>query len=144
MLKVEDIMTRDVVALAPEQSLADAHHLTKSRGIRHIPVVEPQSGALVGIVTQKIMMAKVIHLLTLYGKDEMEEHESSINIMDLAAVDFDVVDASQALTDIAPFFLKNKHGCLPVTDESHKLIGIITSSDFVKLSVTLLEAQRQA
>ncbi len=144
MLTVADIMTHEVIALAPEQSLADAHRLAREKGIRHIPVVEPESNALVGIVTQKNMIAKVIHLLTLYGKAKMEEQEASTNIMEIAEVDFDVVHSAQVLTEVAPFFLRNKHGCLPVTDAQHRLIGIVTSSDFVKLSVKLLEDDADA
>lgn len=85
------------------------------------------------------MIAKVVSALALYGGDGLEEHESRTDIMEVAVTDYETADKNQPLTDVAPFFLRNKHGCLPIVDEQHRLVGIITSSDFVKLSVQLLE-----
>ena len=68
----------------------------------------------------------------------MTEQENATDIMEVAAVDFDAVHKSERLTDVAPFFLDNKHGCLPVVDTEGALIGMVTSSDFVKLSVELI------
>lgn len=138
-LTVSDIMTTDLVKLTKEATLQDAHNITRERGIRHLPVVEPKSGKLLAIVTQKNMIAKVVSTVALYGGEALEEHESRTDIMEVAVTDYESVDKNQPLSDVAPFFLQNKHGCLPVVDDTGRLVGMITSSDFVKLSVQLLE-----
>lgn len=137
MLTVADIMTHPVTTLTPEMSLRDAHDITRQQGIRHLPIVAKQ--ALVGIVTQKRMISKVISLMTLYGQEELAKNEGVTNIMEVAVTDFDTVTADQKVSEVAPFFLKNKHGCLPVVDNQGELVGILTSSDFVKLTISLLE-----
>lgn len=140
MLTVADIMTQPVVTLSPSQSLKDAHDITRERGIRHLPVVD-DSNTLVGIVTQKSMIARVMHLLQLYGHEALPEHEASTRVTEVAVVDYQTVNANQPLTEVASFFLKNKHGCLPVVDEDNHVVGMLTSSDFVKLAADLLAKQ---
>lgn len=139
MITIADIMTSPVTTLTPHDSLHTAHETTRSQGIRHLPVVDPDSGELKGIVTQRSMIAKVISLMNLYGAENIARYEAQTNIMEVAIVDFDTVLPTESVKAIAPFFLNNKHGCLPVISENGQLSGIVTSSDFVKLSVSLLE-----
>jgi CBS domain-containing protein len=138
IITVADIMTAPALSLAPGATLKDAHEITRKKGIRHLPVVDPDTNKLIAIVTQKALIAKVIALLTQFGSQDLESQEAKINIMDLAETDYDAVHETEAVTDIAEFFIGNRHGCLPVVSKDNQLIGIVTSSDFVKLSVRLL------
>jgi CBS domain-containing protein len=131
-------MTTDLVTLTPESSLFDAHQITKEKGIRHIPVVNDQ-GQIIAIATQKVLIANVMQILSDFGERAIERKEKLTDILNVAETDFDTVTADRKLVDIAEFFLMNKHGCLPVVEEDNKLVGMITSSDFVRLSARLLE-----
>ena len=51
MLLVRDWMTRNLVTLSPEASVAEALTLCRERRIRHIPILE--EGRLVGIVSDR-------------------------------------------------------------------------------------------
>lgn len=141
-LIVADVMTSPVFSLTPETSLHHAHCVTRDKGIRHLPVVDPQTNQLIGIVTQKTLIGKVFSLLATYGGNDLEQHEAETNIMEVALKDFDTINADANLASVATFFVSNKHGCLPVVDDNQKLIGILTSSDFVKLAIKLLETDR--
>ena len=134
---VRDIMSVNLTTLSPLASLKDAHDITKAQGIRHLPVVN-QDNELLGIVTQKAMIARVIHLLNLYGGKTLPEQERSTNVMEIAVVDYQTVGPDDGLDSVAHYFLSNKHGCLAVVDQRDKLIGMLTSTDFVKLAVSLL------
>ena len=79
-----------------------------------------------------------MQILSEYGEKALERKEKQTDIMNVAESDFDTVSADRPLVDVAEFFLVNKHGCLPVVDDKSRLIGIVTSSDFVRLSVELL------
>lgn len=131
-------MTKDLVTLTPESSLYDAHQITKEKGIRHIPVVNDQ-GQIIAIATQKVLIANVMQILSDFGERAIERKEKLTDILNVAETDFDTVTADRKLVDIAEFFLMNKHGCLPVVEDDNKLVGMITSSDFVRLSARLLE-----
>lgn len=135
---VAQLMTPDPLSLNRSASLKEAHDLMREKNIRHIPVID-ENGLLVGMLTQKVMMAAVIGLLAKYGATALERKEKQQLVADLMLTDFASVTAEQSLAEVAAFFVKNRHGCLPVITEENKLIGILTSSDFVRLAAELLE-----
>ncbi len=136
---VSDIMSQDVISLTLDATMFDAHELMKESNIRHIPITE--DNAFYGVVTQKAILSKVMFLLDKYGVNALQRREKSIKISEL--VDKSVIFASKdmPLSEAAQFFLNHRHGCLPVVDAQNKLLGIVTSSDFVRLSLELLQKE---
>ncbi|PKN31644.1 MAG: CBS domain-containing protein, partial [Deltaproteobacteria bacterium HGW-Deltaproteobacteria-20] len=45
-----------------------------------------------------------------------------------------------SLADAGQLMLDDKRDCLPVVDESGKLIGLVTVSDYLRLAVRLLKS----
>lgn len=86
-LTVADIMTSKIVSLTPQDTLKDAHSMTREKGIRHLPVLDPLTGKFIGLVTQKKMISKVVSLLSLYGEQALERREGQVNVMDIAEID---------------------------------------------------------
>lgn len=136
-LTVAELMTADPLSITRSASLKDAHDLMREKNIRHIPVID-EHGMLVGMLTQKVMMAAVIGLLAKYGATALERKEKQQLVVDLMLTDFATVAPQQSLKEVAVFFVRNRHGCLPVVEEGNKLVGILTSSDFVRLAADLL------
>jgi CBS domain-containing protein len=130
-------MTTSVFQLDIENSMYEVHKLMKESQIRHVPI--SQNNEFKGVVTQKAIISKVMYLLDNYGSSSLERREKSVSVSDL--IDKKVVFANpdMPLVDAAEFFLANRHGCLPIVDKDNLLQGIVTSSDFVKLSLTLLD-----
>lgn len=139
---VAELMTADPLCLLRSASLKDAHDLMREKNVRHIPVIET-NGELVGMLTQKIMIAKVMGLMAQYGATALERKEKQLLVSELMATDFAAVTAEQPLVEVADFFVANRHGCLPVVDGDNKIIGILTSSDFVRLAARLLKPTAQ-
>ncbi|MEE1999890.1 CBS domain-containing protein [Alkalimonas sp. MEB108] len=136
---VAELMTSNPLFVRREQTLKDAHDLMRTKNIRHIPVLDEQD-KLVGVLTQKKMIATVMGLLAKYGTSALERKEKQQIIGELMDTDFATVKPQQSLAEVISYFLKNKHGCLPVVDDNDQLLGILTSSDFVRLAGQLLEA----
>ncbi|MEI5640625.1 MULTISPECIES: CBS domain-containing protein [unclassified Pseudoalteromonas] len=134
---VADLMTPDPFAVTASNTLHDAHNLMKEKNVRHIPVIN-EDGVLVGMLTQKIMIAKVMGIMATYGANALERKEKQTLVQEIMAVDFASVQPQQSLQDVVRFFVDNRHGCMPVVDEEDKLMGILTSSDFVRLAAALL------
>ncbi|MCF6435303.1 MULTISPECIES: HPP family protein [Pseudoalteromonas] len=134
---VADLMTADPFAVNSKSSLKDAHDLMREKNIRHIPVID-ERGILQGMLTQKIMIAKVMGIMATYGPNALERKEKYTVIEDIMATDFASIQPNQNLAEVAEFFVSNRHGCMPVVDEQNKLLGILTSSDFVRLAAALL------
>jgi len=134
---IADIMTTSVLQLDVENTMYEVHTLMKESQIRHVPI--SKNNEFIGVVTQKSIIAKVMYLLDNYGSSSLKRREKSVSVSDL--IDKNVVFANpdMPLVDAAEFFLSNRHGCLPIVDKDNLLQGIVTSSDFVKLSLSLLD-----
>lgn len=133
-----DIMTKDLVTLPFNATLKDAHSLTRDKGIRHLPIMDGEQ--FVGMLTQKRMIATVINLLATYGANALERREGQSPVSELVETDCATVTPDTPLLAVTDFFLKHRHGCLPVVSDGGKLVGILTSSDFVRLCRNLLAA----
>ncbi|MBE0369398.1 CBS domain-containing protein [Pseudoalteromonas aurantia] len=134
---VSDLMTHKPYSVNQEQSLRDAHDLMRTKNVRHIPVTNEQ-GSLCGMLTQKIMIAEVMRIIATYGPTALERKEKHTLVSDIMATDFVCIGPEENLSKVAQFFVDNRHGCMPVTNVQKELIGILTSSDFVRLAAALL------
>ncbi|MDH3930219.1 MAG: CBS domain-containing protein, partial [Deltaproteobacteria bacterium] len=57
MLKVKDIMTKEVISVSPETEITDAAKILLEKRINGMPVVDP-FGRLVGIICQSDLVAQ--------------------------------------------------------------------------------------
>jgi CBS domain-containing protein len=58
-LKVGDLMRKDVVTVSPETAVSEAAHVTLTRNVRRIPVVDPH-GLIVGIVARSDVLDQLL------------------------------------------------------------------------------------
>ncbi len=136
MITVEDIMTRHPKTLGPDENLADARRMMAEHDIRHIPVVD-ESGVLVGLVTHRDVLAASSSALD-DNEAERTEHDSHIVVEEVMVKTLDLVSPGASLRDAAQLMRNHRLGCLPVL-ENDQLVGIITDTDFVEVSIHLLE-----
>jgi CBS domain-containing membrane protein len=137
-MKVSDIMTTTPVCISNEATLKDAHQLMQSRSVRHLPVISELDGTLVGMLTHKKMIASVLSMLNKYGQGALDRKERYKPIVEVMETQVQKLGLDEPLSVVVQYFIDNKLGCLPVVDTSNKVIGIVTSSDFVKLCQRLL------
>ena len=136
MITVEDIMTRHPRTLAATDSLADARRLMAEIDIRHIPVLSV-AGGVVGLVTHRDVLEASSSALDQTA-DERTVHDSHISLADVMTRKLDLVAPEAGLREAAMLMRNHRHGCLPVLDDD-ELVGIITDTDFVEVSIHLLE-----
>ncbi len=127
-MRVSDIMTSRILALAENDSLETARRLMEDMFIRHIPILDDQGG-LAGLVTQRDLLA------ASKRKDE------NAPIREVMRTDVTTVGPDEPLRRAAEIMIYNKFGCLPVIAD-HKPIGIITETDFLKLAIFPLTAEK--
>ena len=137
-MKVRDIMTPNPFCISHEASLKDAHLLMQTRNVRHLPVISETTGELVGMLTHKKMIATVLTMLNKYGQGALDRRERYTPIAQVMDTQVQKLGLDEPLTIVVQYFIDNKLGCLPVVDDNNKVLGIVTSSDFVKLCQRLL------
>jgi len=138
-MQVKDIMASNVVCISDKASLKDAHELMQTRNVRHLPVISESDKTLVGVLTHKKMISTVMSLVQRYGQGILERKEREQLVENLMDTNFQKLTEDEPLEVVVEYFIENKLGCLPVISIDGKVLGIVTSSDFVKLCAKLLQ-----
>jgi acetoin utilization protein AcuB len=132
---VQDVMTRDVMTLTPEQTLRDAINLLRRKRIRHLPVVEGQ--VLVGIVTDRDVKRAAPSVLTGVDNEEFDKSLLTITVAQLMTREPVTVSGRASLKSAVDVFMNTKVGALPVVDDG-RLVGILADSDILRVAYDLL------
>ena len=130
MLLVRDWMTKTLVTLSPEASVAEALALCRERRIRHIPVLKEER--LVGIVSDRDLRDASPAL----GDPERTRALQGIRVGEVMTQEVITVDPQDFIENAAQEMYELKIESLPVVAEE-ELLGIVTSSDMMRALVTL-------
>jgi CBS domain-containing membrane protein len=130
-------MTREVVTLAEDDTLADARTCMERGRIRHLPVVRGEK--LVGLVTHRDLLAASFSVFAEVSAQEERRLFRQIPVRELMH-DAYAVPPTMRVRDAARVMLDKQYGCLPVVDGHGNLLGIVTDADFLRLAVRMLEA----
>ncbi|MBT3197225.1 MAG: CBS domain-containing protein [Gammaproteobacteria bacterium] len=139
MTKVYEIMTSDPVVVHEDASLFEARCLMGSHQVRHLPVTN-SDGAMVGLFTQRDLLACTVSILADVDQETQDELERGIPVLEVMTTSLEMVYEDSDVVEVADHFLKHSYSCLPVLEDG-RLVGIITESDFIKLSKKLLQEQ---
>ncbi len=118
--KVEELMTKEVITIEPEATVHDAVEKMRKYGIHGIIVAKDDD--MLGIVSYYDI------LLLMAGR----EHGKNVRVEEIMNTDLITVDSEEDIMDCLELMLKNHVLRLPVLD-SGKLVGIITTTDFVNV-----------
>ncbi|MEA4857053.1 MAG: CBS domain-containing protein [Solidesulfovibrio sp.] len=138
MLTTRDLMTEDLIALRDTDSLLEAQKAMERGRIRHLPIIDA-AGAFVGLLTHRDLLAASVSRLAEIDEATQEEIYSGIPISEVMRTDVAMGTPGLPLRQAAEVLLTQKYGCLPVV-EGGKLVGILTASDFIRLSLELMDA----
>jgi CBS domain-containing protein len=138
-MRVEQIMSHDVVSVAPTTSLKDVARLLLDRGLSGVPVVD-DGGRVLGVVASGDILVKVSADLGrrehpsnwLFGGDECielkREAQTAAEAMTRPAV---TVDPGCTVAGAARLMVRRSIDRLPVVDHG-TLVGIVTRRDIVR------------
>ena len=115
--RVLELMTRQVVSIAPETTLADAAGLMIGHGFRRLPVVE--GSVLVGIVTATDL---TYEMNSQHLKDRVSKYMSRVVYS---------VPLSATVIEAVESMVGHNIGCLLVLDGA-EIAGIVTERDIVR------------
>lgn len=135
---VRDLMSRDPLVLAPDETLDVAEMFMSLAHIRHLPVTD--GGRVVGLVTHRDLLRACARLVaaepSLPGND-LAEAKKTVVVAEIMQSDVRTVDVKCGVRQAIDLMIDHKFGCLPVT-EHNRLVGIITEADFLKLARRLV------
>lgn len=135
---IADIMSRDIVTLRLEQTLHDGNELMREHRIRHLPVLDDQ-GRLAGLLNQKVVLKEALRITDNFGAKRLAHHLGRIPLTDVISREVLTLSLDTPLADAGRQLLAHRQGAMPVLDGEGHLVGILSSVDFVRLAVSLLE-----
>lgn len=121
--RVSSYMTRSVVTVMPNDTLAHARKLMLRNGISRLVVVEEEKP--VGMVTITDIVNALMNKFVSRPLD-------SILVGEVMSTDLKVIESTKSVKSAALYMLKYKIGGLPVVDKFGVLVGIITRTDILK------------
>lgn len=134
--KVADIMSRRVITLGEEDTVEKVEESMTQFRFRHLPVV--RGDKLVGLITHRDMLQISSSSLSTEreSRDRVIHQVPAERIM---RTEVATVSPSDSITKAGQLMWDMKVGCLCVTDDDDRLVGIVTEADFVRLAVQLLK-----
>jgi CBS domain-containing protein len=126
--RAEDVMTRDVVTLAPGASLAEAERLFEEHEFNGVPLVD-ESGAMVGFLT-KLDLLRAFR----FSDDHMFPPYAEIMrrpVAEIASRDVLSVTPRAPLTRVLQKMLDSRHKSFPVV-ENERVLGMVAREDVLR------------
>ena len=125
-MSLKDLMTRKVVYISPDTTIAHAADLMREQDLHRLPVIE--NDKLVGLVTEGTIAEASPSKATSLSIYEMNYLLNKTKVKDVMIKDVITVSAYASLEDATYLMYKNKVGILPVVDND-QLYGVITDRD---------------
>ena len=121
MKKSSDVMTKDLVYVLPDESVANVAQLMKKEDIGPILIVDNEENkTLVGIVTDRDLALKVV------GEGRDPKNTKVEDVMTAKVVTSRAGDSVEnAMKAMAQYQLRR----IPVVDDHNHLVGIISQAD---------------
>lgn len=125
-MAVKDFMTRKVVYISPNTTIAHAADMMREQKLHRLPVIE--NDQLVGLVTEGTIAEASPSKATSLSIYEMNYLLNKTKVGDVMIRDVVTISQFASLEDATYLMLKNKIGILPVVD-NHQVYGVITDRD---------------
>ena len=129
-MRVKDWISTAPVTVTPEISVAEARHLMRLRGVRHLPVVEGDRVA--GMLSDRDVRITDDQLETLAGaENEHVEHVAGTTRTAQQAMSSPahVISPEASIHDASRVLLSRRISALPVVDDDGALVGLLTTTD---------------
>ena len=126
------IMKTDVVSIGMDESLKSALEVCTNRRIRHLPVAD-EEGTLVGILTDRDIRYYLSPRLGTISENNSDRATLERRVHTAMVRNVVTGTPDMSLGAAAKKLLQDRVGCLPVVDNDHRVVGVVTTSDFLLL-----------
>jgi CBS domain-containing protein len=138
---IAGIMTREPRYVKPGDSLEFVRHIFEEYGFHHVPVAE--SGKLTGIVSYNDYLRVLRNLLH-------ESHEpkavtrflQETSVREVMTCEVYSLRSDDTLETAIKLFYTHQFHALPVVDDAGHLMGIVTTSDLMKVLEEIIAPEK--
>jgi len=114
-MQISELMTEELVTVAPDTTIDDALEQMDRNEVRHLPVLD--GGGLIGIVSERDLLGET-------------ERDGAAFVRDVMHADVRTLEPDTGVVSAALEMSLQKIGCLPVVERG-RLVGILTEVDLL-------------
>jgi CBS domain-containing protein len=126
-LRLNDIMTRDVVTIDPTESLQNAARLMSENQVSCLPVIN--DGSFEGILTQKDVLARTC---------DFQQNDGPATVAHVMRTEVPTVSADTGVLEAGRIMETKRTKWLPVL-AAQQLAGIVTQTDIIRAITSLVK-----
>ncbi|XP_063733794.1 5'-AMP-activated protein kinase subunit gamma-1 isoform X2 [Eleginops maclovinus] len=122
-----------LIQITPEASLFDAIYSLLKNKIHRLPVIDPESGNVLHILTHK----RILKFLHIFGKTIPKPAYIQRQIQELRIGTFSniaTVQQTATLFDALSIFVERRVSALPVVDEQGKVVSLYSRFDVINIA----------
>lgn len=135
---VKDYMTTNLITIDPETTVLEAVDLMTTHNIRRLPVIDPNTKTLLGLVTQEVIDRNSPSTATSLDYHELNYLLNKTTAGDIMIKQPSVVTPLALLEEAAVLMRNDKVGALVIVEENNQVAGIITDKDIFDAFVDVL------
>lgn len=141
MLRIRDLMQREVATLDADDTLEVADDVMRLGQVRHFPIMS--NGALVGILSQRDLYRAAASSLLQLRYEASRAWLAKVAVRAIMTTTIHAIGPDRPIRDAVNMMLRERIGCLPVI-ENEKIVGLISETDCMRYLARLLESDEHA
>ena len=126
---VSEFMTSKVISVSSDETITRAARLMSTYRVRRLPVID--DGELVGIIGEKAVSEALPSVAFTLSSREIASSLSEITVGTMMNREVVTVNPDTTAETALAIAQENKVGALVVVDDESKVLGIVTTNDFI-------------
>ena len=130
MMKVADIMSTRVVSVSMDDRLSVVYDIFRLVNFHHLVVLADKR--LIGVLSDRDLFKAISPRLGTKAATPLDDASLNKRVHQIMTREPITLEVNASLMDAVKLFNRNKISCLPVVDEQHHCIGMLSWRDIFK------------
>jgi len=130
-LRVDDVMSRELVTAEADDALAVVVQRMGRHGIRHVPVVDGER-RVIGMLSDRDVRTAIGNPMRSLDPRQAVVRIESTRVMHAMTRPPLTLPAGTRLSRAAALFADHKVGAVPIVDEQQHLVGLVSYTDVLR------------
>ena len=132
-----DIMVKPVKTVQASATLIEAHQQMQNLGVHHLLVVG-DDGQLIGVLSDRDVKKFASPFAGSERESQQDRATMDLPVQKIASKNVTTCQTSDPIRKCLELMLGKSIHAIPVIDNKQKLVGLVTSTDLLKLMLDLL------
>jgi acetoin utilization protein AcuB len=129
-MTLDHVMTKHVVTVGPDDTLAHVRELFEKHGFHHLVVVE--RGKVVGIISDRDLLRNVSPFLGKMSERPQDSFLLQRKVHQIMHRKLIAGTANMPVKDGVILLLAHRLNCMPIIDEHGHCVGVVTAHDLLR------------